>query len=123
MLGIQTYVTFRLNDRFTQLLGPVNHAENQIKLPDLSRPTLPKSAIEDDFFKDRSWNPYEGMQHMQAEMDQMSGKSFSRFHMHNPLGNLLVVHFEFNFFQAIKNPPKRTLCSADHYRESANILC
>lgn len=87
-LGIQTYATFRMNDRLDQLLGPVSPAENQIKKPNISKPTLPKPAIDDDFFKDRSWNPYEEMQHMQDEMEQMFGESFSRFHMHNPLDNL-----------------------------------
>ena len=58
VLGIQTYATFRLNDRFNQLFGPVSTAENQIQLPKLSNPILPRPGIEDDFLKDRSWIPY-----------------------------------------------------------------
>lgn len=88
LLGIQTYTTFRLNDRFDQLIGSVSQAENPIKVPRLQRSTPSKPLMDDEFFKDRAWNPYEEMQHMQDEMEQMFGKSFSRFHMQTPLGSL-----------------------------------
>jgi HSP20 family protein len=77
-----------MNDRLNQFFGPLTQTESQVKFPKLSKPTLPKPALEDDFFKDRSWDPYAEMQHMQDEMEQMFGESFSRFHMHNPLDNL-----------------------------------
>lgn len=89
VLGIQAYITFRLNDRLNQLSGQNNQASSpQIKIPKLSNPISPKSGPDDEFFKGRSWNPYEEMQHMQDEMEQVFGDSFSRFHMNTPLGSL-----------------------------------
>lgn len=85
LLGLQTYTTFRLNDRLNVLIGASEENNpHQIRSPSLSK----QSTNDEDFFKDRSWNPYEEMQHMQDEMEQMFGESFSRFHLHNPLNNL-----------------------------------
>jgi HSP20 family protein len=88
VLGIQAYSTYQLNDRLKQMLGPVSQSENQSKPPKATKPALPKPDDADDFFKDRSWNPYAELQHMQNEMEQMFGDSFSRFHMHTPIGDL-----------------------------------
>lgn len=89
ILGLQSYMIFRMNDRLNQLSGQnITIDGDQIKIPDLSRPSLPAPNFNDDFFKGRSWNPYEEMQHMQDEMEQLFGNSFSRFHLNSPLGSL-----------------------------------
>ena len=84
VLGIQAYMTFRLNDRINQLSEPYSQAgESQTKTHN-----LPQSNMDNDFFKGRTWNPYAEIQHMQNEMEQMFDDSFSRFHMNTPLGSL-----------------------------------
>ena len=91
-LGIQAYMIFQLNDRLTQLNGQQNQAGRpQIKIPKPPDLTLPQQGQDDEFFKDGPWNPYEEMQRMQKEMEQLFGDSFSRFHMNTPLGNLNKV--------------------------------
>ena len=88
ILGIQAYTMFRLNDRLNQLSGFYSQTgEPQTKTSNLPKPNLPKSD-DDEFFKDRTWNPYAEIQHMQNEMEQMFDDSFSRFHMKTPLGSL-----------------------------------
>jgi HSP20 family protein len=89
ILGIQAYMLFKMNDRVNQLTA--NHqvqAEPQLDLSKLPKPQIPKPLSDDDLFNGRPWNPYEEMQHMQDEMEQMFGQSFSRFHLNNPLGQL-----------------------------------
>jgi len=89
ILGIQAYTMFRLNDRLNQLSGVYSQTgEPQNPISNLPKSTLPKSDDDDEFFKGRTWNPYAEMQHMQNEMEQMFGDSFSRFHMKTPLGSL-----------------------------------
>ena len=89
ILGIQTYMIFRLNDRLNQVTDSNTLADSaQSKIPGLSKPIKPLPDQDDDFFKGRSWDPYEEMQRMQNEMEQMFGKSFSRFHLNSPLGSL-----------------------------------
>lgn len=89
VLGIQAYMMFRLNDRLNQLSGQsIQAVSPQIKMPKLSKSIPPKSGPDDEFFKGRAWNPYEEMQHMQDEMEQVFGESLSRFHMNTPLGSL-----------------------------------
>jgi HSP20 family protein len=88
-LGIQTYAMFRLNNRLNQLAGQDNQVGSlQIKIPKLPQLPLPKPNFDDNFFKDHSWNPYEEIQHMQNEMEQIFGNALSRFHMNSPLGSL-----------------------------------
>ena len=92
ILGIQAYMIFQLNDRLNQLNGQENLAGSpQLKIPKLPNlPFLGKSQ-NDELFKDHPWNPYEEMQRMQNEMEQLFGDSFSRFHMNTPLGSLSKV--------------------------------
>ncbi len=88
ILGVQAYTMFRMNDRLNQLSGFYSQTSvPQTNTSNLPKPNLPKSD-DDEFFKDRTWNPYEEIQHMQNEMEQMFGDSFSRFHMKTPLGSL-----------------------------------
>ena len=92
VLGVQAYMIFQLNDRLKQLSGPENQAGSpQIKLPKLPNLTFPKPGQDDELFKDQPWNPYEEMQRMQNDMEQLFGDSFSRFHMNTPLGSLNKV--------------------------------
>lgn len=88
ILGVQAYTMFQLNDRLNQLSGSYNQGTpSQPNTSNLPKPHLPK--LDDDaFFKDRTWNPYEEIQHMQNEMEQMFNNSFSRFHIKTPLGSL-----------------------------------
>ena len=92
ILGIQAYMIFQLNDRLNQLSGEENQAGSpQIKIPKLPNLNFPKQMPDDEPFKDQPWNPYEEMQRMQKEMEQLFGDSFSRFHMNTPLGSLSKV--------------------------------
>jgi HSP20 family protein len=92
ILGIQAYMIFQLNDRLKQLSGQENQASSpQIKTPKLPNLTFPKSGPDDELLKDHPWNPYEEMQRMQNEMEQLFGDSFSRFNMNTPLGSLSKV--------------------------------
>ncbi|MDD4914949.1 MAG: Hsp20/alpha crystallin family protein [Methylococcales bacterium] len=86
VLGTQAYMLLQLNERInrlTELKQAVNSA-----MPNLPGPAVPQPIPDDDFFKGQTWNPYEEMQHLQDEMEHMFGQSFSRFHMHSPLGSL-----------------------------------
>ncbi len=86
VLGIQAYMMFRLNDRINRLSEPYSQADDaQVKA---TKPDLFKSDKDAPFFKGRPWDPYAEIQHMQNEMEQMFGDSFSRFHMKNPVGSL-----------------------------------
>lgn len=88
-LGIQSYMMFQLNDRLNQLSGQENQVGSlQIKIPKLLNLTFPKPGQDGELFKDHPWNPYEEMQRMQKEMEQLFGDSFSRFHMNTPVGGL-----------------------------------
>jgi HSP20 family protein len=92
ILGIQSYVMFRLNDRLNQLSGQSNQAGSpQIKLPKLLNLIFPKPGPDNEPFKDQPWNSYKEMQRMQNEMEQFFGDSFSRFQMNMPLGGLRKV--------------------------------
>jgi len=85
-LAIQTYMVFQLNDKVNQLNQQDNVTVHQpIKKPPAS--ALPKSDLNDPFLNDKSWVPYEEMQRMQAEMEQLFGDSFSRFHRNQDFGS------------------------------------
>jgi len=86
ILGIQAYTMFRLNDRLNQLSG--FYSQNGEPRTQASSPPKPIISGGDEFFKDRTWNPYAEMQHMQNEMERMFKDSFSRFHMKTPSGKL-----------------------------------
>lgn len=89
ILGIQTYLLFRLHHRVDQL-AEQKPAEQRMpdSLPSIKKSPLPKSFPDDDFFKGQPWNPYDEMQRMQDEMGKLFGESFSRFHLNSPLGSL-----------------------------------
>ena len=78
-LGIQTYLLLRLNDRLDLT------AET-----DAGRAASPQTEnlISPDnnhlFSEDHPWNPYDEMQQMRKEMEQIFSNSFSRFHLHLP---------------------------------------
>lgn len=84
ILGIQAYTMFRLNDRLNQLSG--FYSQNGEPKTKTSNPPKPIRSDGDEFFKDRTWNPYAEMQHMQNEMERMFEDAFSRFHMKTPSG-------------------------------------
>lgn len=86
VLGLQTYMVFKLNDRLNQLSGQTSQTDGfEFKIPKLPKlPPLPKPDADDA----NAWNPYDEMQRIQNEMEKMFGDSFSRFHMHTPLGSL-----------------------------------
>jgi HSP20 family protein len=92
VLGIQTYLIFQLNHRISQMRAQENQAGiPQIKIPKLPNLTFPKPTPDDQLLKDHPWNPYEEMQRMQDEMEQIFGESFSRFHLNTPLGSFSKV--------------------------------
>ncbi len=87
ILGIQSYVIFNLNES-------VKHLSEKQKIPDNFQakiPNLPNPGSDNQLFKDQPWNPYEEMQRMQNEMEQLFGDSFSRFHLNAPLGSLSKI--------------------------------
>jgi HSP20 family protein len=85
-LAIQTYMVFQLNDKVNRLsLQDDLSIVQPIKKPQL--PVIPKPDLNDPFFDNKSWSPYEEMQRMQAEMEQLFGDSFSRFHSNQPFGS------------------------------------
>lgn len=89
ILGIQTYMLFRLHDRVDQLSGQKPPSERlEPDLPKLAKPPLPKPLPDEDGFSGQPWNPYDEMQRMQDEMEKLFGDSFSRFHLNSPLGSL-----------------------------------
>jgi HSP20 family protein len=86
-LGIQAYMMFQLNNQVNQLTEQIKPSNNvSVKLPQTIKPILPTPKFEDDIFSDQNWNPYEEMQRMQDEMEQVFNQSFSRFHHNSPLG-------------------------------------
>lgn len=89
LVGIQTYMTFRTNERINQLTGYQNQQiGDESNIPNITKPVPPAPGLDFDLFKGRPWNPYAEMQHMQDEMEEMFGESFSRFHMKSPIGSL-----------------------------------
>jgi len=83
VLGIQTYMVFKLNDGINELSGKTSESF-RFTLPKLPKLVAPTPKADDD----KAWNPYDEMQRMQHEMEQAFGDSFSRFHMNSPLGTL-----------------------------------
>ena len=89
ILGIQTYMLFRLHDRVNQLSGQKPPTDTSAdNWPNITKPPLPKALPDQDFFSGQPWNPYDEMQRMQDEMEKLFGESFSRFHLKSPLGSL-----------------------------------
>jgi hypothetical protein len=85
ILGIQAYMTYRLNDRLNQLSGSYSQAiDLQSKAPSPLKPTIPIPSPDKDLFQGIPWNPYEEMQRIQNEMEHLFGDSFSRFHINAP---------------------------------------
>lgn len=109
ILGIQTYMLYRLHDRVDQLAAQ-EPSEHRIpdNRPNIKKPPLPKSFPDGDLFDGGAWNPYEEMQRMQNEMEKMFGESFSRFHLNSPLGSLS------------KTPEIDLQDKADHYLVTVN---
>ena len=92
ILGIQTYMIVQLNNRVKGLNNFENQSGSfQIKTPSQPDLRLPKLVPDIDVFKGQAWNSYEEMQHMQNEMEQLFGDSFSRFHLHAPSGSLSKI--------------------------------
>jgi HSP20 family protein len=80
-LAIQTYMVFQLNDKVNQLNQQDDLTVRQL----IKKP--PKPNVNDPFLNDKSWDTYEEMQRMQAEMEQIFGDSFSRFHSNQAFGS------------------------------------
>jgi len=72
-LGIQSYLFFQLKNQVDQISDKsVSHSFQ-----------LPSMSLDDDFMNNNSWDPYQEMQRMQNEMEQVFGNSFSRFHLNS----------------------------------------
>lgn len=87
VLGIQFYMIQKMDDKLTrisqnygQFIKPHPKTHSQPKritpLPDLN----------DKFYNDDSWSPYDEMQRMKNELGKLFGDSFSRFHLYSLLG-------------------------------------
>lgn len=89
VLGIQAYMTYRLNDRLNQLTGSYNlSTDSKISTSTPPKSKHPQSAINDDAFKKDAWDPYAEIRHMQNQVERMFENTFSRLHMKTPLGSL-----------------------------------
>ncbi len=89
ILGIQAYMTYRLNDRLNQLTG--SHSLSTDSKINTSTPPKTKHSqppINDDALKEDSWDPYAEIRHMQNQVEGMFENTFSRLHMKTPLGSL-----------------------------------
>lgn len=73
VVGIQAYNLSRMNDRLDQLIEQNKKSA---------------SVRDDAIFKDRPWNPFEEMRHMQDELEHLFNESMSRFQKNTPLGSL-----------------------------------
>lgn len=92
VFGIQFYLIQQLNDK----LNLLNQKYPQVTKPQLKtlpryKQNTPTPDLNDHFFDNKSWHPYEEIQRMQKEMDKVFGDSFSRFHMQTPLGSFSKV--------------------------------
>lgn len=58
---------------FFQLKNQVSQMTNVNEAPSFQ---LPKMTLDDEFMKNDNWNPYQEMQRMQNEMEQVFGNSF-----------------------------------------------
>ena len=91
-LAAQAYTLFQLSGRVDQLSPQGNKVSAMdtplIRIPPIPKLKTPKWGLDDKFYKDDEWNPYEEMQRMQHEMEEMFSDSFSRFHLKTPLGSL-----------------------------------
>ena len=72
-LAIQTYMFFQLKNQLSQMTSA-----NEV--PSFQ---LPSMTLDHEFMKNDNWDPYQEMQRMQNEMEQVFGDSFSRFHLHS----------------------------------------
>jgi len=109
ILGIQTYMLFRLHDRVGQLSEQKPSTDTLAdNWPNIPQPPIPKALPDQDFFNGQPWNPYDEMQRMQDEMEKLFGESFSRFHLKSPLGSLS------------KSPAIDLQDKSDHYLVTVN---
>ena len=97
VLAIQTYMFFQLKNQVSQMTS-VN------EVPSFQ---LPKMTLDDEFMKNDNWNPYQEMQRMQNEMEQVFGNSFSRFHLNSK--SILTKAPRFD----LKEEPERYLVTLD----------
>ncbi len=72
-LAIQSYLFFQLKNQVDQLSN--KNLGHSFQLPSMS--------LDDDFMNNNSWYPYQEMQRMQNEMEQVFDNSFSRFHLNS----------------------------------------
>ncbi len=86
-LGIQTYLLFQLSDKVNQLTAQINPSDTVLAQSSKKLPQVLPPKFNDDGFAGQNWNPYDEMQRMQEEMEQVFNQSFSRFHHHSPLGS------------------------------------
>lgn len=96
ILGIQAYVIFQMNERIKGLVELDNRSNDfqfkiQNQTPKIPDPKPLKPIPDDEFFKDLPWNPYEEMQHMHNEMEQLFSETYSHFHMNTPAGTFTKV--------------------------------
>ncbi len=84
-LAIQTYMFFQLKNQVSQMTGKNSGQQFQ----------LPHMMLDDDFMKNNgNWDPYQEMQRMQNEMEQMFGNSFSRFHLNSKNALIKTPRFD-----------------------------
>ncbi len=69
-LAIQAYMFFQLKNQVDQMTSEKTSHPFQ----------LPSMVFDDELMKNDNWDPYQEMQGMQNEMEQLFGDSFSRFH-------------------------------------------
>ncbi|MGY6276713.1 Hsp20/alpha crystallin family protein [Methylomonas sp. MgM2] len=89
VLGIQTYMLFRLHDRVDQLSGQrLSNQKLGDSRPNIAKPPAPGPLPDQDFLSGQPWNPYAEMHRVWSEMEKLFEESSSRFHLNSPLGSL-----------------------------------
>jgi len=97
-LAIQTYMFFQLKNQVNQMTA--KNTQPQFNLP--------KMTLDDEFMKNDNWDPFQEMQRMQNEMEQVIRDSFSRFHLNSK--NALVKSPRFDLKE-----------ESDHYIATLDI--
>lgn len=83
-LAIQTYMFFQLKNQLDQMTS--KNAGHSFQLPSMT--------FDDDLLKNDAWDPYQEMQRMQNEMEQMFGNSLSRFHLNSKNALIKTPRFD-----------------------------
>lgn len=96
-LAVQTYMFFQLKNQVNQIAS--NNTSPSFSVPD--------KVFDDAFIKQDNWDPYQEMQRMQNEMEQLFGTSLSRFHLNSKNSLIKAPRFD------LKEEPDKYIATLD----------